>query len=120
MSINWKIYYENDLMFSSLDGSPWLAPGLGVQVIVMIDREHGWRTQAGDDYYVWDCRGDETRWWGVDQFGLWEYLFTQPGHKCALAGRTTTGDQFNEIFERASNDPDFPQKTAFDSKERKP
>jgi len=86
----------------------------------MIDKNNGWRTQAGNDYYVWDCRGGETRWWGVDRAALDEYLFYYPGHKCALMGRLTSNDQFNEIFKRASDDPDFPIKTAFANKERKP
>lgn len=117
--MNWKIYYSDDSTFSSYDGSPWSAPGLDVQVIVMSDKDHGWMTQASTDYYVWDCRGGVTRWWGVDMFGLWEYLFVEPGYKCALAGRTTTSERFNEIFKRASEDPDFPVKTSFANKERK-
>jgi len=115
----WKIYYGDGSTFSSREGTPWRAPGVDVQVIVMNDDNHGWRTQAGDDYYVWDCRGGETRWWGVDKFGLWEYLFIQTGYKRALAGKTTTSERFSEIFKRASEDPDFPKKTSYASKERK-
>jgi len=118
--VKWKIYYGNGSTFSDQDGTPWGAPGLDVQVIVMADKNHGWRTQAGDDYYVWDNRGEETRWWGVDIFGLFEYLFTQPGHKCALAGKRITSKEFDAIFKRASEDTDFPHKTAFAHQERKP
>ncbi|MHC4752905.1 MAG: hypothetical protein ACYTFW_23920 [Planctomycetota bacterium] len=61
---------------------------------------------------------------GMDQgggakFGMYDYLI-EPGFKRVLFGRTVTSDQFNEIFKRASNDPDFPEKTAFANKERKP
>jgi len=117
--MKWKIYYGDGSIFSDQDGSPWSAPGFDVQVIVMASKDHGWMTQAGDDYYVWDCRGGVTRWWGVDKFGLWEYLFVTPGFKCALAGKTTTSERFSEIFKMASNDPSFPPKTTYASKERK-
>jgi len=117
--VNWKIYYGDDSTFSDQDGSPWCAPARNVQVIVMSDKDHGWRTQAGDDYYVWDCRDGETRWWGLkDRFGLYDYLI-EPGYKRVLFGRTITSDRFSVIFKRASNDPDFPKKTAFANKERK-
>ena len=117
--MNWKIYYGDGSTFGYRDGSPWRAPGLDVQVIVMDSKDHGWMTQAGCDYYVWDCRAGETRWWGVDKFGLWEYLFITTGHKRVLAGKTTTSERFSEIFKRASEDPDFPNKTSYANKERK-
>ena len=117
--MKWKIYYGDRSTFSDQDGSPWVAPARDVQVIVISDPNHGWRTQAGFDYYVWDCRAGETRWWGVDQFGFYDYLI-EPGVKRVLFGRTTTSKGFSEIFKLASNDPDFPDKTAFANKERKP
>lgn len=116
----WKIYYGDSSTFSSSDGTPQRAPGLDVQVIVIADKDHGWRTQAKDEYYVWDCRGGETRWWGVDLFALWEYLFTQSGYKVALAGKRTSSKRFNEIFKLAMDDPDFPKKTSFASTEHQP
>ena len=118
--MNWKIYYGDGSTFSSQDGSPWIVPARDVQVIVMIDKDHGWRTQAGSDYYVWDGRDGETRWWGLkDDFALYDYLI-DPGYKRVLFGRTITSDQFSKIFKQATEDPDFPQKTAFANKERKP
>ena len=118
--MKWTIYYGDFSTFSNQDGTPWSAPGLDVQVIVIESEDHGWMTQAGDDYYVWDCRGGETRWWGVDRAALDEYLFYYPGHKCALMGRMTSSKEFDKIFERAMNDPYFPKKTSFANKERKP
>lgn len=117
--MNWKIYYSDGSTFSDQDGTPWIAPARDVQVIVIDDRDHGWMTQAGDDYYVWDDRGDGARWWGVDNFGMYDYLI-DPGYKRVLTGRRIPRDQFNEIFKRASNDPDFPTKTAFANQERQP
>ena len=118
--MNWKIYYSDGTTFSSSDGTPQRAPGLGVLVIVMASKDHGWQTQAGNDFYVWDCRGGEVRWWGVDRFGLDEYLFMHPGQKVALAGRTTSADHFSKIYEQACVDPDFPGKTSFSNKEHHP
>ncbi|MHA2266120.1 MAG: hypothetical protein ACXAEN_27310 [Candidatus Thorarchaeota archaeon] len=109
----WKIYYSDGSTFSDQDGTPWRAPGLDVQVIVLEDEQNGWMIQAHDDYYIWDDRGDGARWWGVDRAALDEYLFYYPGHKCALMGRRISSKEFDKIYERASNDPDFPKKTAF-------
>ena len=117
--MNWKIYYGDGTTFSDQDGTPFIAPARDVQVIVMNDKNHAWRTQAGNDYYVWDDRGDGARWWGVDQFGMYDYLI-DPGYKRVLFGRTVTSNQFDNIFRLASNDPDFPKKTAFANRERKP
>ena len=117
--MKWKIYYGDMSTYSSQDGTPQRAPGLDVQVIIMEHKDHGWFSQAGDDYYVWECRGGKTRWWGVDKFGLWEYLFCSLGYKVAKAGKKTTADEFSAIMKRAMNDPDFPQKTTFANKERK-
>jgi len=117
--MKWKIYYGDDSTFSDQDGTPWIAPARDVQVIVMTSKDHGWRTQAGSDYYVWDDRGNGARWWGVDQFGMYDYLL-DPGYKRVLFGRTVTSDRFSEIYSRASVDPDFPKKTSNANKERKP
>jgi hypothetical protein len=118
--IEWRIYYFDDSTFSNLDGAHWDAPGLGVQVIVQIDQDHGWETQARDEYYVWEDRGDGYKWWGVDKFAMWEYLFIEPGRKRVLAGKRMTRNRFSEIYKRAMNDPDFPKKTAFSSTEPQP
>ena len=115
----YKIYYGNGETFSSQTAPPFLIPKRNdVQVIVQESDNHGWFTQAMNDYYVWDNRGNGWRWWGVDIFGLYDYLL-EPGNKCVLFGRTIEGDEFNEIFKRASEDTDFPKKTSFANKERK-
>lgn len=118
--MRWCIYYGDDSTFSIEDGTAWIAPALDVQVIVIEDKDHGWRTQTGSDYYVYDVRGSEPAWWGVDIFGMFEYLFTRPGYKRVLAGRTLTSERYSEIFKRAKEDPNFGKKTAFRRRERKP
>ena len=117
--IKWRVYYGDGSTFSDHNGSAWSAPGRDVQVIVLADSNHGWRTQAGDNYYVWDNRGDDHRWWGVDDFGLFDYLI-DPGYKRVLFGRRISNQEFSEIFKRASVDDDIPHKTSFAHQERKP
>ena len=119
-TLMWKIYYGDGNTFSSQDSTAWMIlKRNNVQVIVQEDDNHGWFTQAQTDYYVWDNRGGGGwRWWGVDIFGLYDYLL-EPGEKCVLFGRTIEKDEFSEIFKRASEDTDFPKKTSFANKERK-
>lgn len=116
--LDWKIYYSDGNIFSSTEGTPWVAPPRDVQVIVILDKDHGWRTQAQTDYYVWDNRGGGYTWWGVDIFGLFDYLL-DPGFRRVLFGRTIASDEFDKIYKRASNDVDFPKKTSSNCKERK-
>lgn len=117
--MHWQAYYGDNSTFGSHDGSPWVAPARNVQVIIQEDPDHGWYTQSGGDYYVWDDRGDGPRWWGVDIFGLFDYLI-DPGHKRVLFGRTVTGQRFGEIFAKAQADPEWGKKAAFRRGERRP
>lgn len=121
--MEWKIYYSvggEITTFSSLDGDVCDAPGTGVQVIVMINPDHGWSTQTRGDFYVWDDRGNGYRWWGVDVFGLGDYFDKAGQWQKVIKGYTVSSDIFAEIFRLAENDPDFPKKTAFYREERKP
>ena len=118
MAAKWKIYYSDGATFSSAEGGPEVAPTQRVQVIVLIDHNHGWRTQASSDFYVWDDRSHGAMWWGVDIFGLSDY-FDKPGWKRVLKGETIHSDQFSEVMALAMADPDFPQKTSFNNQERK-
>ena len=113
--MKWRVYYGDDSTHSDQDeGKP---PPLDVQVIVLEDAEHGWRTQTGSDYYVWDKRGDTAAWWGCDIFGLFEYLMNTG---LVLFGKQITSKQYNEIMKRALEDPDFPKKTSYAAEERIP
>jgi len=118
--MHWKIYYNDRSTFSSLDGDPEDAPTRGVQVIAQDDPRLVWVTQAKSDYYIWDDRGDGPRFWGVDLFGLWEYLFTKPGKKIALAGMTIGSFDYDEIWRDAVNDPMFGRKATFARDELRP
>lgn len=120
MAIKWKIFYSDGATFSSKDGGPELAPARGVQVIALSDPDHGWSTQSGADYYVWEDRGDGHRWWGIiNDMALGVYL-DSPGWKKILIGHSIPSQVFSEIFARAQADPDFGSKTGFRRREARP
>ena len=110
--MKWKIYYGDG---STYGGPVEDAPARNVQVIIVEDKDAGWITQAGTDYYIWN-RG---RWWGVDLFGMYDYLI-EDGWKRVLFGRTLAKDEYQAIFKRASDDMQFERKTAFANRERRP
>lgn len=116
--VDWAIYYGDDSVCTSQDYTPDRVPARNVQVITIADVNHGWLTQTGSDYYVWDDRDNGHRWWGVDIFGLYDYLI-EPGYKRVLFGRTVTSNRFDEIFRRANGDMQA-NKTGFYVRERKP
>ena len=107
--MKWRIYYE-DGEFSSEEGGIAEAPARGVMVIVQDDEHVGWATQTGSDYYVWR----DGRWWGVDIFGLYDFLIELGLVKF---GRTITSKEFNAIYQRALSEA---PKHGFKPKERKP
>jgi hypothetical protein len=98
--MNWCIFYPADT-FSSDDGSPYDAPGHGVQIIVQEHEKEGNRpyfVHMGD-FYVW--RGD--RWMSCDYSGLEDYLFEmKPDYaRMALKGRTLKNEDWEKIHEQA-------------------
>jgi len=118
--MHWAIFYADGTRFDNRQGDPEDAPCLGVQVIAQEDEQHGWITQTKADYYIWDDRGSGPRWWGVDLFGLWEYLFISPGSKVVKAGRTLTSLDYNAIWQQAAEDPEFGRKATFARHEMRP
>jgi hypothetical protein len=89
-----------------------------VQVIIQPDENVVWYSQCGDDYYIWRNR----RWWGVDIFGLFDYLL-QSGRKCVLFGRTIDNKDFQRIFMEAKHrmkELTGHEKVAYKPEERKP
>ena len=118
--MSWKIYYSDKSIVSSQQATPSsIARRLDVQVIIQDSRDHGWVTLSGYDFYIWDDRGGGPKWFGVDQFGLHHY-WLQPGWHCVLFGTMIDKRKFAEIFELATNDPDFRTKTGRTRDERRP
>jgi len=75
-------------------------PSTGVQVVVMPNPDGGIMTAAKSDYYVLDQRAGDTelRWYGVDLFGLFDYLMSTG---LVLFGKTINGQEFRRILEDA-------------------
>ena len=113
----WKIWYDNGVVYS---GNPEDAPGVGVLVIVQEDDRHGWECLEGKEYFYWEDKGKGAKWWAADREGFFDYMFNRPGKKVALLGRFVEDDDFDRIHQEAMTDPDFPKKTGYDAKERKP
>jgi len=109
--MSWKVYYSD----RTYTGDVAQVPARDVQVVVQSDPDHGWQALSGSDYYIW--RAD--RWFGVDRFGLFDYLI-EPGWKRVLFGRTLTREAFNAVWQRAMADPEMPPKTGFHKRERRP
>lgn len=110
----WRIYYDGGATYT---GDPWLAPVFGVLIIVVRDRDHGFRLISNGDYYCWITK--EETWRQVDYIGMVDYL-QQPGPKRVLFGRMISTNAWNEAVKAAMNDPDFPPKTGFAQNEPRP
>lgn len=108
----WRIYYGDG---STYVGDPFLAPARNVQVIVARDPDVGRFLHLGYDFYWWDDAF--TTWFGGDINGLWDNL-DRPGPKRVLFGRVVPPRDHQSCVLRALNDPDFPEKSARDPKER--
>jgi hypothetical protein len=122
MTMEWEIYYGDGSTYRytpELDSNiPEVdfverAPTRDVQVIVQDDPDVGWVMLTTHDYYAW--RKD--RWFGVDKFGLWDYLASD-GWKKVLFGRTLTNAEYQAIYERAKKA--WREKKGFKPGERKP
>jgi len=116
--VKWKIYYSDGSTIGSENVTPWsLEKRSDVQVIVQESDEHNWVTRSGSDYYVWDSRGGNPKWFRADIFGLYDYLL-KPGFKCVLFGIEIESKTFREIFNKARSE--FGVKEAYEKAERHP
>ena len=116
----WKAYYADGTVISSKESAPENLPGFGLQVIVQEDDRHGWEIVAGKTYFCFEDRGLGPKWWPADRGAVDEYLFTRPGKKIVKMGRFIEDDYFDEIHRQAMLDPDFPKKTGYKAREKKP
>lgn len=102
----WVIYYGIGTRCDSGSVGPERARERDVQVIHQYDPQCGQAKVAGADYYVWR----DSRWWGVDLFGLYDYL-ASPGWKRVLFGRKIDNEEFNRISARAHKECGFAAKS---------
>lgn len=106
--MSWRIYTDAGT-FSSWEGSPEDAPGLGVVCIVQDDPDVGRMVMARWDHYCYS-HGDG-QWWGHDLFGLLDCLAHRRPSIIAH-GRTVTAQEWQRIHALAVADPDFLPKSA--------
>lgn len=105
----WRVFYDDGTTFDDAQGAPGNAPPLGVLVIVVNDPDVGRGLLHGKDYYL--CVGDA--WFGVDRVGLLDWvLHRRPELRAVLAGRSVSNEQFQAVLVAATNDLDFPRKSA--------
>lgn len=104
-SVEWRIYYGDDVPFDSQMGMPWDAPCLNVQAIIYRDDDpHGaGRKVLHAFHYYWYDTGE---WHGGDLFGLFDYL-ARPGIKVVKFGRSVSDNAYKTALKRATDDPDF-------------
>lgn len=93
----WIVYYTDGRTIQDDQCCPESLPKRDVQAIVQQHDSAGWHCLSGNDFYVW--RDD--RWWGVDQFGMYDYLIG-PGWKVVLFGRFISDADYAAILARAT------------------
>lgn len=112
--IAWRVYYDDGSTFDSSQGGPEDAPGWGVIAIVQPDPRTNRTVLSRWDHYCWHSSDG---WYGHDLIGLMDCL-AMPGWSAVAHGRTVPPDLWQQINERASNDPDFLPKSATQMTER--
>ena len=123
--IKWRIYYGDGSSYDESSGKPKFAPKVNVQCISV--NEHGTKTyQAAEDvghvvlhdwdYYIYQ---EDTGWFGVKNVTDLVDHVLHSSHKiqAVLKARSIPTGQFREIYKRAWEDPDFPEKNATRSDE---
>lgn len=119
--IKWRIYYGDGTTFDNNMGSPHDAPAYNVQCVVTIDpgmhnediiKDTGKLVIHNWQYYLYRC---DIGWFGcftdfdlLDHFVAYAPLIT-----AVTKARTIPHKDYVDIFRRALNDPDFPNKSAW-------
>jgi len=113
---DWRIYYDDGSTFDSSMGTPEDAPSHGILVIVFPDEDHGRLVMQGWDWYFY--HGKEKNWWGADVHGLLDQLLHNLTVRALKQGRNSPSNVWRETLVRATNDPDFPPRSAIHRRER--
>jgi len=109
MDFRWRIYYVDDSSFGNGDGEPQDAPGGGVVAVVQEDSRVGVTVHHQNDFYVF--AEEFGGWYGVDVFGLTQYLM-RPGFKIVKLGEVMTTKKYLALIHTIKQDPDLPTKSA--------
>jgi len=114
---SWRFYYDDGSTFDSTQGEPEDARSRGVQCIVFPHPDVGRMVMHGWDWYYYDK--PSRMWWGSDIHGVLDQFMTRPHEVCALKqGRSVTTGDYQRIHKLASEDEDFPRKSAKHKLER--
>lgn len=100
------IYYGDGTRFTWEDGSPFDAPRINVQLIVVEDDKedkNGWLFQSDAEYYYYDS--DIDIWYIADTFAMYDLLI-RCKHPLVFFGRYIDRDQFNEVLRKAVTELD--------------
>ena len=115
MKAEWAVYYDDSALdFWSGEGDLEDVPRLGVQCVAQGEEVTGRQLLIEKDYYWWNVA--ESRWYGGDLYGLFDYLSTS-GPKYVLFGRFVHNIIFRAAVKRAQDDDRLPRKSAYTKKE---
>lgn len=96
---SWRLYYGDGTTFGNTDGAPQDAPGTNVMCAAAYDDDNRRKLAHTADYYTWE----NERWYGVDIFGLWDYL-ARPGLKVVKFGRMVADSEYRKVMSFAMSD----------------
>lgn len=105
--MNWRIYLSDGTVVTGDEGAVpdlcWKSAAT-IQIILQQHDNDDWFMECGQDFYVWDSRGDQRpRWWGVDFAGKEVYML-QPGWKKVLVGERVPAEVYDPMYKRVVED----------------
>lgn len=131
--MDWKLWYWDRSTFSSEDGTWFAAPARGVAGLVYPSHRAG-RQIDMKDHYFWPAWSDQP--YGGDIWGALDHLLEEgvlAPHESLMAlsfeeiqgagvkfGRTLPSAEWEQVYRLMVEDPDFPQKSAHERRERVP
>ncbi len=107
--MRWKIFYVDGSTFSHIDGKPEDAPGGAVVAVAQEDDVVGVMIHHGSDFYVFDKQYGG--WYGLDVFGLTQYLM-RSGLKIIKLAEVMNTKAYRALVKSLQDDPDLPMKSA--------
>lgn len=107
--MRWRIFYIDGGTFCHLHGDPQDAPGGGVMAVAQEDDVVGVAIHQQSDFYCFDEQFGG--WYGLDVFGLTQYLM-RPGFKVVKLGESTTTQAYKDLLQSIKKDPNLPAKSA--------
>jgi hypothetical protein len=96
MELEWRVFYGDGSTFDNLQGSPFDAPRLDVQVIVQKNDTVGWKILNGHDYFYFDPKRD-----GWQETNEWHDTLLATYHPLLLFGRRMSRADWSRMRRRA-------------------